>query len=524
MKLKKVKRVISGLVVTAMAMSCFVTSVAAEGGDIEKVRREFSLNYLNSLPKEGEKGFSEFLVSDPLKRNVVNTENIEDNLKTNRTDTVEHKDGTTEELKINEEEVYNGIKSKVEKIVCDVDNGNFEQEITDESQKNEYKKMSEKTKIAGAIYEWVTKNIEYDYESTQEDTNGEKSFRKPQDVFFVYSQKKGICLGKAQLVTLMMRLAGIASVCANTDTHAYNAVYLKQEDNVDRTGWVLLDSSKGDDVNLNQCFPAFYNAALSFKANNDDILKLDSHDDIWLFMGINSGQRYYFTIDGVSYAPVYGYDLEHSYLEVLNSDWEKKHNINVKNYTIPPFIASLGMSLQICAGIESIDLKEDKEANVLDISRACDLRSITKNGSDKYTFLAGIILDKETKEVVKTPKKWGPIVGQTEQGVYYDIYLNNEKTKIERIKLGGIGDPEVKDVKVPEYLAQLNVSIEIQSNIKSLILEGDENLNLLWASGLESIDIKNSKRYEVRNGGVVDKILNTKLRPPINGKVVNVLK
>ena len=88
MRLKRVKRVISGLVAIVMAMSSFVTSVGAEGGDIEKVRREFSLNYLNSLPKEGEEGFSEFLVSDPLKRNVVNIGNIEDNLKTNRTDAV----------------------------------------------------------------------------------------------------------------------------------------------------------------------------------------------------------------------------------------------------------------------------------------------------------------------------------------------------------------------------------------------------------------------------------------------------
>ena len=46
--------------------------------------------------------------------------------------------------------------------------------------------MSKDMKIAGAIYEWVSKEIEYDKESTEKDNNGEKSFRKPQDVFFVY--------------------------------------------------------------------------------------------------------------------------------------------------------------------------------------------------------------------------------------------------------------------------------------------------------------------------------------------------
>lgn len=227
--------------------------------------------------------------------------------------------------------------------------------------------------------------------------------------------------------------------------------------------------------------------------------------------------------NGVSYVPTYGYNLATSYLEVFNSDWNNQNKINVKNYKIPSVIANLGMKLQIFDRIESIDLKDNKEADILDISRASDLKSFSKNGTNKYIFLAGVLVDIETKEVIKTTKKWGPFVGQTEQGVYYDIYLNSEKTKINNITLGGPGDQEAKDIKVPEYLTQLNVPIQIQSNIKSLILEGDEILDLYWAYGLESIDIKNSKRYEINNGGVFDKKLNTMLNAPISGKRVNVL-
>lgn len=157
--------------------------------------------------------------------------------------------------------------------------------------------MSKHMKIAGAIYEWISTKIKYDEESTEKDNNSEKSFRKPQDVFFVYSQKKGICLGKSQRITLMMRLAGIPSVIVDTcSDHVYNAVYLKQENNADRTGWILLDSSHDGGEYLRKCFPAFYDFKCSIKDNNDSIFKLGTHNDIWLLMGVNSKQRYYFTI------------------------------------------------------------------------------------------------------------------------------------------------------------------------------------------------------------------------------------
>ncbi len=532
MKIKGLKKVVSGLVATIMATSCFITSVGAEGDkDIDKVKVEFSLNYLNSLPKEGEADLNKFLDIPPEYKKDSDSYS----LSSNREEPVKHPDGTIDYVPINEEKVYSQIQEKVKEIKQNVDDGTFEKGITDENQKNEYNKMSKDMKIAGAIYEWVSKEIEYDKESTEKDNNGAKSFRKPQDVFFVYSQNKGICLGKSQLITLMMRLSGIPSATVNTDgtNHTYNAVYLKQEDTADRTGWILLDSSHAGGEYLRKCFPAFYDFKCSIKDNNENIFKLGQHHDIWFLTGVNTEQRYYFTINGVSYTPAYGYNLKTSYFEVFNSDWNNQNKINVKNYTIPSFISKLGMSLQIGTGIESINVKDNKEAASLDVSVAYDLKSINKDGSNKYVFIAGMILDKkrkagmildkETKEVISASSKWEAMIGQTKQGVWYDIYLDYSGTKVNRIVLGAYGDPEAKDVKVPEYLTQLNAPIEIQSNIKSLILEGDEILNLHRAYGLESIDIKNSTRYEIKNGGVFDKKLNTMLSAPISGKRVNVL-
>lgn len=502
----KLKKAVSGLVATVVAMSCFVTSVGAEGGDIAKIKREFSLNYLNSLPKEGEAGFSQFL-------DLVS----ESDLDSDRLDEVPHLDGQTTEVLINEKKVYADIQNKVKSIVTSVKDGSFEEGIANENQKQEYNKMSEKMKIAGAIYEWVSKKIKYDYDSVKKDENGETPYRKLQDVFFVYNQQTGVCVGKAQLVTLMMRLAGIASVCVNTGRrtydagHTYNAVYLKQEDNADRTGWVLLDSSESAE-DLPKYFPAFYNSKLNFQTNNEKALE---NNELWLLTGIDSEKRYYFTIDGVSYAPKYGDNVDDSYFEVFNSDGKK---VNIKE--IPPFISKLGMSLRISDGIESINVKDNKEAASLDVSVARDLKSINKDGSNKYVFLTGtifgntravMILDKETKEVISSSSKWAgiPIVGGTEQGVRYGIYLNNGGTKVDHIELGDFrayGAPEARDVKIPEYLVQLNAPIQIKSNIKSLIVDREEIWGLLdisEARNLDITDVKNSKINEVRNGRVV---------------------
>ena len=120
MILKKVKRVVSGLVATAMTMSCFAISVAAEG-DTTNAEVAYSLKYLDRLPKNGESGFDEFL-------KLPNTEKLD----SKRTCDVKYKNGKIEEVDIDEKMVCGEIENKVKDIEGKVDKGEFENEITDE--------------------------------------------------------------------------------------------------------------------------------------------------------------------------------------------------------------------------------------------------------------------------------------------------------------------------------------------------------------------------------------------------------
>lgn len=245
MRLKKVKRVLSGLVATAMTMSCFAISVAAEG-DTTNAEVAYSLKYLDSLPKNGEPGFDRFL-------KLPNTEKLD----SKRTCDVKHENGTIEKVVIDEKMVYGEIENKVKDIEGKVDKGEFENEITDDSQKNEYKKMSREMKIARAIYEWVADTIRYDHETYENIKRYYKdraaydvALNKPQDALFVYKQQLGVCSGKAELTVLMMKMAKIPSAYIGTTEgkdglgHAYNAIYL-EDGNDGRKGWTLLDSTWG---------------------------------------------------------------------------------------------------------------------------------------------------------------------------------------------------------------------------------------------------------------------------------------
>ena len=141
--MKGLKKVVSGLVAAIMVMSSLVTSVGAEG-DTTNAEAAFSLKYLDSLPKEGEENFNEFLKLPDIKK-----------LDEKREKNVKHKDGTIENVKINEEEVYGKIREKVNEIKKNVDEKKFEKEILDENIRKEYESLPEKMKIARAIYEWM---------------------------------------------------------------------------------------------------------------------------------------------------------------------------------------------------------------------------------------------------------------------------------------------------------------------------------------------------------------------------------
>ena len=200
MKIKGLKKVVSGLVATIMVMSSALTSVGAKWYPTE-AETLFGLSYLKTLPKKGQANFDKFLEIPDISK-----------LDENRVSPVKHKDGTQKDVEIDEKKVYGQIQEKVNKIVYDVDNDNFEKAILDENRRKEYKNLPRYMKIAGAIYEWVANKIKYDYESTENDESGKKPFRKPQDALFVYQKELGVCTGKANLIDLMMRMAKIPRI------------------------------------------------------------------------------------------------------------------------------------------------------------------------------------------------------------------------------------------------------------------------------------------------------------------------
>ncbi len=237
MEFKKFKRIVSGCC-AAIMMSSFVLPVAAEGNS----EVDFSLkywDYFNSLTKSV--NLSEFTRNVNLKELKYQYES--DALNSDREDIIKRVGKASEKVKIDENYTYNELLGIVRSLISRVDE-------TTPGHKNylgvpgDNLDKPREWRIAKDIYSWVTDNIKYDYESLQEDERGESSFRKPQDALFVYSQRKGVCLGKANLIYLMMRMAEIPSVVIGTPKHAYNAIYLKNND-INRSGWTFIDATWG---------------------------------------------------------------------------------------------------------------------------------------------------------------------------------------------------------------------------------------------------------------------------------------
>ena len=91
-------------------MSSALTSVGAEGDkDINNVKLEFSLNYLDSLPKEGEADFNKFL-DIPLE---YKKDSDSYSLNSNREESVKYPDKTVDYVNIDEEKIYSEIQEKV---------------------------------------------------------------------------------------------------------------------------------------------------------------------------------------------------------------------------------------------------------------------------------------------------------------------------------------------------------------------------------------------------------------------------
>ena len=186
----------------------------------------------------------------------------EEDLNQSRHEEIFHSDGSKDSVDLDEKEVYEEIKKTVDELTREFEVKesaeemlNFADKLKEEDGKEEIEiensknsnDLPAKMQKADAIYRWVAENIHYDFESFEAIKNPGKTLAKwkPQDAYFVFSEKTGVCEGYARLLNLMMRMAEIPCMYVHsipgpaTDmTHAFNAVYLEDQSE-DRKGWTL---------------------------------------------------------------------------------------------------------------------------------------------------------------------------------------------------------------------------------------------------------------------------------------------
>lgn len=281
------------------------------------------------------------------------------------------------------------------------------------SERDVYKKIEKKVKCltsgnniksdidkASAIYEWVAKNIKYDKDSLK--------YLKPatQSAFCAFEYGKAVCLGYAEILQLMMRLAGIPCKVVSTIpsiskcdlSHTFNAIYLK--DGEGRTGWTLIDPTwasselrkledKKDEVKvLGKYFPAI-DKELSFKDANMTIIKMRDHQ-------IKCAQ-----INGYSYDESVKFDDECSIC--MTSDINNLKLMYIPNLGIDDLIDS--DSDYEDSDEKSTDkskLSSDDEKNISK-SKTSNQYNITI--SDEIAQFKTKIFFKDLKEVFKITKK-----------------------------------------------------------------------------------------------------------------------
>ena len=249
-----------------------------------------------------------------------------DELKESRTKKIVHSDGSTEDVPLNEKECYQKIKEVVDSLVENIGTKQIMTETkeildlgarandgikTEPEKTQSTNNLPEKMQKADAIYRWVAKNIRYDFESCNDTCEKTKAKRKPQDAYFVFNQKTGVCEGYARLTNLMMRMAGVPCMYVGSINgpdknygHAFNAIYVEDESD-DRKGWTLLDScwaspngSDGDgEIKKYLSGESYFSKYDIYDEHNDYslknlLLREDSYiNEIFDALEINSGEN-----------------------------------------------------------------------------------------------------------------------------------------------------------------------------------------------------------------------------------------
>ncbi len=248
LKNKIARKALSWLVSIVMIVSAIGFDLSFSTFANEQQEIDFCIDKMKNLPTD-----DEFL--DQMRKLPT-----EEDLNQSRHEEIFHSDGSKDSVDLDEKEVYEEIKKTVDELTKEFEIKesaeemlNFADKLEEECDKEKIQTensndLPAKMQKADAIYRWVAENIHYDFESRDCDKTLAK--RKPQDAYFVFSEKTGVCEGYARLLNLMMRMAEIPCMYVHSipspatvpyNTHAFNAVYLKDQSQ-DRKGWTLLDS------------------------------------------------------------------------------------------------------------------------------------------------------------------------------------------------------------------------------------------------------------------------------------------
>ncbi len=354
---------------------------------------------------------------------------------------VKYPDGSIKNQTLDEQETYKEIEGVVKGLVKKVEDRTPAKDMPIEDVKKEFSKyegeginrvktqrgkysrhfqMNKSWRIAKAIYRWVAKNIKYDQESTVSDC------RKPQDPFFVFKNKTGVCVGKAQLTALMMRMAGIPSAVIGTlqepdqiYTHAYTAIYLEKNeggsyddqnnlvDHKKEAGWALIDATWGAPDSLQDPTNSGNNqfSSQTLPANISVVLRnLNAQKIKNFFSGfyqnkslektnkdlLNNPHHIFLTLTELSENPssqLYGFldnfgDQETGIKFCLTNNTRSPQilitgdrNGAKGTFKIPKSLLKYGYSIKIGGGIESISLS-DEEVEKVDFDSVCNVKQV----------------------------------------------------------------------------------------------------------------------------------------------------
>lgn len=490
--------------------------------DTTEAEINFSLKLLESLPKEGEPGFEDFLALPSL-----------------------------EGLGENEKETYAQIENIVNELV---------QKVRSRTDVSKNAQLPEKMRVAKAIYRWVAKNIRYTDE------------KQPQNALFVFSNGRGNCRGYSALTNIMMRIAGIPCGCIGSFEHAYNTVYFVNPA-TGQEGWVLMDSTWAAPVSDRD----FHSTGLTleefsqFKEEN----LINSYMN-WLAAVFNDDSN------ELSYS---GYerlaevnatknpekmDNAGEYIAKIQSTSEKAiqkysdnmlDNVDNINEEIQTELNKINPDYQDIVTFKEFKVfsETDEEIGITNffISATTSLsydeaKVLTKLSHDKEQSLANDILNNKNASKMKTylPSFYNPNMDFTEanmsilknhyhriglvgnrsigdyyEGKQYNLEIDGLKYELRGnegnayIEMSGDRDNPIENVQIPSDLANLGMKFVIYRGIKSITLTGNETIDVASISDLENINTENSNKYIAEDG-----ILYAKKADGSKGKALDLFK